>query len=354
MSTIDDRDAPGPSKRKRVRSRKGRKRTNEVEKKEEQAGSSSSSSSDSEEEERKNRPTVSKAVAAKADIEESAPVDIAQLPEETGEEKKDKRKRKRTRGKAKKVGEEELAEPEADGKSADAARHVSVDNTEHAAADIIKTAPIKPSVEMLEYLEKVGLPNNLNEKTSNALRYARQYHVDRANWKFNKAKQEYLIRHMLTPPVERKDGATEGQRDGEGDGDGKGEDGGDDEGKPAIDQFWPDDWNRCVAKYLITIQGKAKERLFDILNLAAQRDVPPVAQEQSMTPGDSSTAALPPHSAPTVEAKSVSFGDLAMEQQNANAVLNSGIQSNALSAVEVSRIQFEKERAQKMLMEFRS
>jgi hypothetical protein len=184
-----------------------------------------------------------------------------------------------------------------------------------------------------------------------ALRYARLYHVDRANWKFNKAKQEYLIRHMLTPPIEN-DGAVPGGEKGEEAAKNEEEE---EKGaeRGASDQHWPDEWNRCVAKYLVTIQGKAKQRLLDILNEAARREIPPIAQDVAAAgEGQEHDSDAVAPSVSTLGAKSVSFGDLAMEQQSL-ATSQSSVPNHAgaLSAKEVSRIQFEKERAGKMLLE---
>lgn len=175
-----------------------------------------------------------------------------------------------------------------------------------------------------------------------ALAYARQYHVDRANWKFNKAKQEYLIRHMLTPPIE-----PESVEKGPGEG-GKAEGDEAEEGGNAKDQYWPDDWNRCVARYLATIQGKAKERLFEVLRQANRQEMPSLAHEVSSRTAQPSLDPPHPVSASTAM-KSVSFGDLAMAQDATDST--QGAAPDALSDVEIRRIRFEKERAEKLLHE---
>ena len=119
------------------------------------------------------------------------------------------------------------------------------------------------------------------------------------------------------------------------------------------DQHWPDEWNRCVAQYLLTVQGKAKERLLDTLTRAAHQDIPPIVEDEAAVADTG--AAADAVSAPGAETTSkstmsVSFGDLAM-RHDAAGVLNGDQASTAKSAQEVHKIRFEKERAENLLRE---
>jgi hypothetical protein len=114
----------------------------------------------------------------------------------------------------------------------------------------------------------------------------------------------------------------------------------------ADQQHWPDEWNRCVAKYLATIQGKAKLRLMEILTKAAEQIIPAMPV-QVVTSAPSTEGVSGAINAPGK--KSVSFGDLAMIQ---DAVHNEGSDlSTSTSAADVQRRQFQKDRAIKLLAE---
>jgi hypothetical protein len=176
-----------------------------------------------------------------------------------------------------------------------------------------------------------------------ALAYARQYHLARSEWKFNKAKQEYLIRHMLTPPPAasqstKADKIVDEAKDEEAE-----------DGDTILDQqHWPDEWNKCVAKYLATIQGKAKERLFDNLTKAAEQVIPMMPAQIESAIASNTT---PASNAAISEKKSVSFGDLAMAQ---DASTNEAQDSSAsISVADIQRRQFQKDRAARLLAEMR-
>jgi hypothetical protein len=177
-----------------------------------------------------------------------------------------------------------------------------------------------------------------------ALMYAYQYHTDRDNWKFNKAKQEYLIRHMLTPPLEQEgtsvaQGEEQEQRQ-EAEAEAETE-----THTNLADQHWPDVWNRCVAKYLITIQGAAKERLIDTLTKASQRDIPKMVEAVDQSNVVANTSEPPAPAPAAAGSKSVSFGALAMEQDAAGKI------DDGVNASEIRRLEFEKTRSKKMLDE---
>lgn len=171
-----------------------------------------------------------------------------------------------------------------------------------------------------------------------ALLYSRQYFLDRTNWKFNKAKQEYLIRHMLNVPPQISISASQSNST---DGNAKSEA---DESKDkdeivASQPFFPEEWVECIARYLNTIQGQAKQRVIDTLNIKAQQEIP----SQPVTATTAIDLATKPTSSSNGEIKkSVSFGDLAMKQDDSPG-------ATQLSDQERHRLQFEKERAIKLL-----
>lgn len=181
-------------------------------------------------------------------------------------------------------------------------------------------------------------------KLEEALGYARQYHLARSDWKFNKAKQEYLIRHMLTPPPAQSAGGIVGnQQDAEKETEGDG----DDIASTPDQQHWPDEWNHCVAKYLATIRGRARERLFDVLTMAAKQVIP--AEPVQVVSAADLTAGVPAANTATKKKSVVSFGDLAMAQEAAGNETSES--STSINAADVQRRHFQKDRATKLLAE---
>lgn len=114
-------------------------------------------------------------------------------------------------------------------------------------------------------------------------------------------------------------------------------------------QYWPDEWNRCVARYLATIQGKAKERLVDILTKSAEQVIPALPAREDATIQSITTPSL--NTTPS-EKKTVSFGDLAMSQEaSSNEASDPSVN---ISIAEIQRRQFQKDRAAKLLNEMKN
>jgi hypothetical protein len=302
-------------KRKRVK--KNRRRTTAAQSEE----SDLSSSSDSEVE---RTPSVAKTVdrraAAKEEIASSSSSSSSSesSDEETSQAPiaSEKRHRKRTRkGKVEKAQDVNIRE---------AANHTT------AAGSASITTP--KDIEQIKSLPDPSEDQRLNDTTIASLAYAQQYHINRIAWKFNKARQEHLIRHMTSRLDE-----TKGDKVMEADGKEQ------NEVEDEIDKpsGWPDEWNCCVGLYLYTVQGAAKERLVQRLRQSAQKRVPDVVVEKISTAPDQVQAA------DNSIAKSVSFGDMAMGMSQDQD--DSQPASSKVTVEERDRIQFERERARTLL-----
>lgn len=259
MSVVEE----GQQRKKRIRKRKSRTRN-------EDTGGDTGETilSSCQKEEHNDDPSIKKAAKVTELLHEEGQADKIDDEESKacnkGEEGKGKRKRKRIRGNSTK----EQNEMEMSAAAAVAVASSSSSSTTDKAASTIETG--KDVASMKAYVESLGDPHDRNdimsEKTKNALAYIRQFHLDREHWKFNKAKQEYLIRHMFTLPLEKPSWSEPDTS--------KEKDGMDKEIDSFKSQYWPNEWNRCVAKYFATIQGQAKQRLFDTLTRASQQVIP--------------------------------------------------------------------------------
>lgn len=156
-----------------------------------------------------------------------------------------------------------------------------------------------------------------------ALCYAHTHHASRSTWKFQKAKEAWLLRHLLTPPPPQQPAiqseptaATAARTDTV-----SGDDAGDapaSSSSPQVDNAIPDAYLALVANYLATMQGKSKERLVQELRgvVDAGNALPAeeaVEEEQAAAEAAATTTATTSDSAPP-RTKSVSFADVADEQ----------------------------------------
>lgn len=175
----------------------------------------------------------------------------------------------------------------------------------------------KPPVELetIRLLPDPRLDARLSEATMAALGYAKVYLLERPSWKFSKARQEHLIRHMLSRPISMSDGRVE-QANKEA---GEDKEHGVDEDDAPQASWWPDEWNGCVALYLATVQGAAKARLLQRLRDAAAQSVPEVPlpaapKQETDTNGPSSEVQQ------NQQAKSVRFAEMAMTADERSTV----------------------------------
>lgn len=85
--------------------------------------------------------------------------------------------------------------------------------------------------------------------------------------------------------------------------------------------FWLDEWTPCVAKYLATVQGSAKERLIQKLQTAAQTPEEESSNEDHLEESVTGT----------------NFGKIAMQENNAEMKLGYGkfVRTRASSLLEL-------------------
>lgn len=167
--------------------------------------------------------------------------------------------------------------------------------------------------------------SHLARPHSAALHYAYLHHTSRDKWKFQKAKEAWLLRHLLsvpmtTQPSHESDTQTKQTESSEPNHtrtdtiSGEGQQDDDATSTPQIDHSISDQYLPLVVNYLSTMQGKSKERLVADLQKVVEegKSLPPpveAAEEQAVaapeTPGSTST---------TTTKKTVSFADVADEQ----------------------------------------
>lgn len=232
---------------KRKRPRKSKKRTTEV-------VSDSSDDDESSDEEDETAPAQQvKRVAPKKQIDSGSDSDTdsdsssssssdSESEEEVKESRGSKRKRKRKRASDK-----------------DQVKKVEEPDT------VAKQAEPRSEGASTEQIQQLGEPEEdgaLGEPAKRALEYARQYHLDRPAWKFNKARQLWLIRHALSIPtseglsvnpsedVANKEAVSKENKDSAKE---------DEEEEEEILPFWTDRWTVLAGSYLATVQGGAKE-----------------------------------------------------------------------------------------------
>ncbi|SPO21899.1 uncharacterized protein UTRI_01887_B [Ustilago trichophora] len=290
---------------KRVRKRmRNKKRTTEVE---DSSGSSDSDSSDDEEQKSKAAPvaekpksTVKKVAAADSDDDDSD--DDVQ-----GGDADEKRKRKRKRNTKKKAAEDTP-------KTAPAPAPTS-EITIAATASTAKPITLSP--------EEVGPDPNtdlrLSDQAKQAIQYAQVYTKDKSQWKFNKAKQNWLLRNALSvPPSDYDPALARKQPDSTATAEDAAEDAEDaEEGE----NFVPEDFVLVVTAYLNSVMGGARLRLIESLKEAVNAPVITVAPTQAEVTDEASNdtatneATTDEKAEGAATTKSVSFGNLALETE---------------------------------------
>ncbi|TKY87108.1 hypothetical protein EX895_003785 [Sporisorium graminicola] len=299
------------AKRTRKRSR-NKKRTTQVEDDDSSSSSSSGDSDDEEEPKPKAAPVgAPKLFSKKLESDSDSDSDDDEEGKDDGGEGDAKRKRKRKRTTKKKTAEE----------SAKVA----------AAPAATTTTPTTPAPRPVTLSpNQIGPdPNSdlrLSDQAKQAIQYAQVYTKDKSQWKFNKAKQNWLLRNALSvPPADydavlaRKQGEGKDAEDGA-----KEEDG---EEAEEGENFVPDDFVAVVTAYLTSVMGGARQRLIESLREALNAPAVQVAPIQSDAADDaakvanatneqSTDAAANGTAAPTTPtSKSVSFGNLALESE---------------------------------------
>ncbi|KAL9932589.1 hypothetical protein V8E36_008706 [Tilletia maclaganii] len=161
-----------------------------------------------------------------------------------------------------------------------------------------------------------SLTSQLDEQTRRALSYAQRFARDKAAWKFEKQRQNWLLRHALDLDL-----------DYVLDSDSKALDGGDASGEP--EQNWdatmtgaegdkdddtavriPAIYADVLAWYYANMQGGAKTRIVETLRTAADLDVPDEPAKSHPTESTEAASAVGP-------TPSFSIGDLAMAKEKA-------------------------------------
>ncbi|KAE8207762.1 hypothetical protein CF327_g7262 [Tilletia walkeri] len=145
----------------------------------------------------------------------------------------------------------------------------------------------------------------LSEQTQRALAYAQRFARDRASWKFEKQRQNWLLRHVLdvylsSPGIDSTDEAAVEEKGANGAGNGKEEE--DEDGDVRV----PGAYVHVLAYYYAHMVGGAKARIIETLREAANKVIPDEDQDAAIEaiPSTSETAA------PTF-----SIGDLALQKE---------------------------------------
>ncbi|CAO1622557.1 unnamed protein product [Sympodiomycopsis kandeliae] len=201
-----------------------------------------------------------------------------------------KKKRKRNRKRSKKGGDQTTPA------SSNTAAASSTESTSLSQA--LSTNPIT-NPEQDEELPSEGAKQA-------ALTYAYTHNTSRSTWKFQKAKEAWLQRHLLTVPLSSETG----QQSETGRTDTISGDPSSEETQPTVDNSIPDKYLPLVVNYLSTMQGKAKDRLIgELRNVIASMKALP-SEEEQLQENANQVPAAPTSSG----AKSVSFADVADEQ----------------------------------------
>lgn len=288
------------SKRIRKRSR-NKKRTTEVDDSSSSSSDSSSDESDDEEPVKKAapvekvKPSSNKAPAKDSKVQEP---DSDSSDDEDGEGGK-KRKRKRTRTTKKKTVE---------------------DVPEPAAPTAPLSAPTRAKVFTVSPEDVGPDPNTdlrLSDQAKQAIQYAQLYTKDKSQWKFNKAKQNWLLRNALAIQPSDYDAAlARKQPDSTASAEGVAEEAEEaDEGE----NFVPEDFVPVVTAYLSSVVGGARQRLVESLKEAVNAPAITVAPRVEAS-DDTANAEATNGDAANAETKgsatkSVSFGNLALEAE---------------------------------------
>lgn len=282
---------------------RNKKRTTEVE----DSSSSSSSSSDSDDSDDEDDKQIKAAPVqtpakhipkeSKTDSDSDSDSD-SDDDDEQGEKRKRKRKRK-----AKKETPEKAA--------ASSAPSASVTSTPSAAKPITlspKDVGPDPNTDL-----------RLSDQAKQAIHYAQIYTKDKSHWKFNKAKQNWLLRNALSVPPSDY-GATLARKQPESS---AAEEGTAEEADEAEEgeNFVPDDFVPVVTAYLTSVMGGARQRMIESLREAVNAPAITVAPTQPQ--GADNAAAESTMTNVTADGvdgsgavtKSVSFGNLALNAE---------------------------------------
>ncbi len=264
-----DQKAKRPRKRNR-----NKKRTTEVE--DDSSSSSSSSSDDSDDEEPAPK-------AAPLEVKTSAPADSNSDSDDEDDKDGDgaggdadgKRKRKRKRTTKKKTADE-ASKPTA-------ATSTSVQQRQQTAV----STPAKP---FTLSAEEIGPDPNtdlrLSDQAKQAIQYAQVYIKDKSQWKFNKAKQNWLLRNALSvPPSDYDSALARKQPDSTASAEAAPEEAEDTEDG---ENFVPEDFVPVVTAYLTSVMGGARQRLIESLreaiNAPAITIAPCMQRKSQITP----------------------------------------------------------------------
>lgn len=300
-SNSASKDQKPKRSRKRMRNKK---RTTEVE---DSSSSSSSDSSDDEEEAPKPKPapveastpskkedTSNKKPAADSDSDDSD-------DDETAGDADGKRKRKRKRNTKKKTAEDT---------SKTAAASTSTPASSTAKPIVLSSEEVGPD------------PNTdlrLSDQAKQAIQYAQVYTKDKSQWKFNKAKQNWLLRNALSvppsdydPALARKQSDSSVTAEGEVENAEEAEEG---------ENFVPEDFVPVVTAYLNSVMGGARQRLIESLKEAVNAPAIVIAPFAAEGTDDAAAKDADTNEEATKQptdgtaTKSVSFGNLALETE---------------------------------------
>ncbi|SPC66971.1 uncharacterized protein UHOD_02537 [Ustilago sp. UG-2017b] len=309
-------------KGKRVRKRtRNKKRTAEVE---DSSDSSSSSSDDSDDEEQKTKAatTPKKPVvgeqkkAAKAESSDDSSSDSDSDSDSDDGEADGKRKRKRKRAQKKKPAKDNTAE---------ASTTTAIAPTVTPAAAASAPAPTSSTAKPIDLKpEDIGPDPNtdlrLSDQAKQAIQYAQIYSQLKPQWKFNKAKQNWLLRNALSVPPSDYDTAL--ARKQSENAASAGEDGAAEEAEEAEEgeNFVPGDFVLVVTAYLNSVMGGARQRLIESLREAVNAPAIEIAPTQAEVTDDAgkSTATNGEEAKQSGEGaatKSFSFGNLALDTE---------------------------------------
>lgn len=337
--------APQENRTKRARKRlRNKKRTTQVE------DSSSSSSDDSDEEEEKPKAAAiqtehasSKGSSAeepkrrKKGVSVEAAVSDKEDDDEEGGEGADaegKRKRKRKRNTKKKATE-------------DTPKITQQANKPSALTTMPPTA-LSPA--------DVGPDPNtdlrLSDQAKQAIQYAQTYAKDKAQWKFNKAKQNWLLRNALSvppsdydPALARKQPADAASAEGAASTTEEAQEG---------ENFVPEDFVLVVTTYLNSVMGGARQRLIESLKEAVNAPAMSVDSAPTEVTDGAANANIADEEGTSAKAdgtvtKSVSFGNLALETEKKEEAAEAAEAAGPSAGTDARAVELRRARATQML-----
>jgi hypothetical protein len=207
-----------------------------------------------------------------------------------------------------------------------------------------------------------SLDLRLSVQAKQAIQYAQIYSKDKSLWKFNKAKQNWLLRNALSIPpsdydaslARRQASTTETEGDmtlPDGENTEENAEKLNDDGEEG-ETFIPDDFVAVVTAYLQSVQGGSRQRLVGSLNEALKAPEVAVKPEPAAAPEAVTQVNANVDNVATTPAngtKSVSFAKMAME---AEAEAEEIRESAGSSAVPDTRtVELRRDRARRMLQQ---